>query len=137
MSSPRKQMQPTYTVVLGSEWERLLGRSPLMWLERALSRARSRRSLACSCLGLNGSSSLIAISVLIIKRQIILEQKYITSAVETAMKIIHDIWWDLVISPVWIWIKLDAWNVSWSLHMWSDVIFLTDWHNAEWIKPSS
>lgn len=46
----------TYTEVLWSEWERL-GRSPLMWLERALSLARSRRRLASSCLGLRGSSS--------------------------------------------------------------------------------
>lgn len=67
--SPCKQTQPTYAAALWSEWERLQGRSPLMWLERALSRARSRRSLACSCLGLRGSSSLITRSDLTIKRK--------------------------------------------------------------------
>lgn len=65
---PQEWIQETHTLALWSEWERLQGRSPLMWLDRALSRARSRRILACSCLGLRGSSSLITRSDLTIKK---------------------------------------------------------------------
>ncbi len=140
--SPRKQMQPTYAAALWSEWERLQGRSPLMWLERALSRARSRRSLACSCLGLRGSSSLITRSDLTIKRK---RKMHISTEIN------HLGEWKQQ-GNGWSWMHNETrlyrhlFEGNWIFDVFkcaklivccdisSDITFPTDWLNIEWFK---
>lgn len=103
-----------------------------MWLERALSRARSRRSLACSCLGLSGSSSVITRSDLIFKTKRI--KGHFWHEDHTGMDRVEKTrlcltGWNVLFTEVYNCAKIIACcDIS------SNIIFPTEWLNIEWIK---